>query len=129
MRLRPLSAPTSLVLVAAVLATPACAQVLGLGSFTNECGNEVDVPDTCKGGGGHASSSASTSGSGGGTGGAGGALEHCSDGKRDADETDIDCGGGQCMPCADGKGCQTGRRTAKASRARRTPACPRNAAT
>jgi Concanavalin A-like lectin/glucanases superfamily len=30
---------------------------------------------------------------------------HCGDGFKDGDETDIDCGGATCGPCAAGKGC------------------------
>jgi hypothetical protein len=30
---------------------------------------------------------------------------HCSDGVKDADETDVDCGGASCAACADGKTC------------------------
>jgi hypothetical protein len=30
---------------------------------------------------------------------------HCSDGTKDADETDIDCGGASCSPCGDAKLC------------------------
>jgi hypothetical protein len=30
------------------------------------------------------------------------------DGKRDGKETDVDCGGGLCPACGDGKGCGTG---------------------
>jgi hypothetical protein len=30
---------------------------------------------------------------------------HCSDGVKDADETDVDCGGATCAPCVDGKMC------------------------
>lgn len=32
----------------------------------------------------------------------------CSDGVRNGAETDIDCGGGSCGPCADGSSCSTG---------------------
>src|SRR5205807_2171667 len=33
------------------------------------------------------------------------ALPPCSDGKKDGDETDVDCGGARCPKCADGKVC------------------------
>src|SRR5579872_2969500 len=34
---------------------------------------------------------------------------HCMDGLQDGDETDVDCGGATCSPCADGKKCLAGR--------------------
>jgi hypothetical protein len=33
---------------------------------------------------------------------------HCMDGVKDADETDVDCGGASCAPCGDGKKCLHG---------------------
>lgn len=33
------------------------------------------------------------------------APAHCHDGVQDVDESDVDCGGLQCAPCADGKKC------------------------
>jgi hypothetical protein len=36
-------------------------------------------------------------------------LNQCQDGIRDGAETDIDCGGGTCAPCAIGKGCFVGK--------------------
>ena len=33
----------------------------------------------------------------------------CTDGVRNADETDVDCGGATCAPCADGKACKARR--------------------
>ncbi len=41
-------------------------------------------------------------------GGAGGGAPSCTDGVRDGTETDVDCGGGTCPPCADGKDCSFG---------------------
>ncbi|MGZ3405619.1 MAG: hypothetical protein ACXVAN_04180, partial [Polyangia bacterium] len=32
----------------------------------------------------------------------------CDDGSKDANETDVDCGGGACVACADGKACKSG---------------------
>ncbi len=32
----------------------------------------------------------------------------CSDKMKDGTETNVDCGGGKCAPCLDGKGCTTG---------------------
>lgn len=32
----------------------------------------------------------------------------CTNGVRDGDETDVDCGGAGCAPCADGKACESG---------------------
>lgn len=37
--------------------------------------------------------------------GASSTVPHCSDGRVDVDETDIDCGGPTCLPCADGRTC------------------------
>lgn len=80
-----------------------CAEVLGL--------EEWGEPD----GGAGAQSSASGStdvDDAGGTGGAGGATSQpapaCSDGVKGDDETDIDCGGGQCAPCDEGGACLIG---------------------
>jgi hypothetical protein len=33
-------------------------------------------------------------------------YDHCSDHKLDADESDLDCGGTRCQPCAPGKSCK-----------------------
>jgi hypothetical protein len=33
---------------------------------------------------------------------------HCTNGVKDANETDVDCGGPDCMPCTDDKACQVG---------------------
>jgi hypothetical protein len=33
---------------------------------------------------------------------------HCTDGVQDADETDVDCGGATCAPCADTRTCKVG---------------------
>ncbi len=50
--------------------------------------------------------SGSTGGSsGGGTGGE--PIDPCTDGDKNGDETAIDCGGGTCGPCANGKSCET----------------------
>ena len=32
-------------------------------------------------------------------------VEHCDNDTQDEDETDVDCGGADCPPCADGQGC------------------------
>jgi hypothetical protein len=34
---------------------------------------------------------------------------HCQNGTRDVDETDVDCGGASCAPCAEGKACALAR--------------------
>lgn len=64
--------------------------------------------------GGGASSGATTttstsgSGGGGGQGGSGGADPSCRDSLKNASETDVDCGGAACPPCAVGLGCADG---------------------
>ena len=35
-------------------------------------------------------------------------LAHCADSSKDKDETDVDCGGAECQPCAEGKACVNG---------------------
>jgi hypothetical protein len=50
----------------------------------------------------------SSSGSGGTPGDADGGSASCSNGVKDGSETDVDCGGSTCQPCADGKSCLTG---------------------
>jgi hypothetical protein len=40
--------------------------------------------------------------------GTGGVASTCKDGMRDGKETDVDCGGGACPACANGKGCIAG---------------------
>src|SRR5262249_28578745 len=37
-----------------------------------------------------------------------GAAAACTDAVKDANETDVDCGGPDCAPCAVGKGCERG---------------------
>ncbi len=37
-----------------------------------------------------------------------GAAPTCSDGKKNGSESDVDCGGGKCVPCDDGKRCVVG---------------------
>jgi hypothetical protein len=32
-------------------------------------------------------------------------LPHCTDAVKDADESDLNCGGSSCLPCTDGKDC------------------------
>jgi hypothetical protein len=34
-------------------------------------------------------------------------MASCTDGIKDGTETDVDCGGGVCAPCASGKACLT----------------------
>src|SRR5262245_21218490 len=36
------------------------------------------------------------------------ALTPCANGIRDGMESDVDCGGGACAPCATGRGCRDG---------------------
>jgi hypothetical protein len=82
-----------------------------------DCGGHCPNPcDAGTGGAGGGTSSSSSSGTGGssssstssssssGTGGSGGAT--CGNNKTDGSETDIDCGGGACPPCAPTQGCQ-----------------------
>jgi hypothetical protein len=79
-----------------------CGEVLGLEEWQEPAGG---------GGGAGASDPAASTASGpsssasgtGGTGGTGGQTVNglCSDGYSNGNETDIDCGGGGCMPCAD----------------------------
>ena len=40
--------------------------------------------------------------------GSGGAGTLCLDGKKNGGETSLDCGGGECLPCTDGDGCDVG---------------------
>ena len=63
--------------------------------------------------GGASTSSASTgsAGTGGastGSAGTGGSAPSCTDGVKNGNETDVDCGGGTCPPCADGMSCTVG---------------------
>ncbi|APR74805.1 Multiple EGF-like-domain protein 3 precursor [Minicystis rosea] len=62
-----------------------CEQVLGLGDFKS-CPQDPGCPGT----GGSAPTAT------------------CTDGKKNGDESDIDCGGTSCAKCVDGKGCDTG---------------------
>jgi alpha-tubulin suppressor-like RCC1 family protein len=107
-------------LVAGTALLASCGALLGLGDYTNECGKGFD--ETCppgsggsggKGAGGSGvgasggGGGSGATGGGGGTGGQGGTPDHCGNGTRDGNETDIDCGG-ECQPCDNGKGCDTG---------------------
>ena len=58
------------------------------------------------GAGGTSAGSGGTSAGNGGTAGAGGAAPTCGDLTTNGTETDVDCGGDACKPCADGKLCQ-----------------------
>jgi cysteine-rich repeat protein len=53
------------------------------------------------------SSASSVSSSTSSAGGGGEAPATCTDGQQNADETDIDCGGGECPPCGEGLDCET----------------------
>jgi Sulfatase-modifying factor enzyme 1 len=57
------------------------------------------------GGSGGAGGNGGAGGSGGGSGGAGGGVSTCMNGVLDGAETDVDCGGADCSPCADGDDC------------------------
>lgn len=92
------------------------------GQCAYECIADVDCLDgyACQGsackwiggaGGAGASGGGGGGGGGGGTGGAGGAggggadAGPCSNGVKDGDETDVDCGGSTCAPCGSGASC------------------------
>ena len=87
-------------LAVAALAVGGCNIIAGLNDLKHPCdGVPEGQPCTAEAGGGGSSSSSSSSGVGG--------AAHCHDGVRDDGETAVDCGG-ECPPCADGKGCETG---------------------
>ncbi|APR86743.1 Flagellar hook-length control protein FliK [Minicystis rosea] len=75
------------------MALAGCNVVLGLGDFSN-CPQDGPCPTGNTGG----------AGTGGGTGG----NPTCTDGKRNGDETGVDCGGGTCEACPAGQGCVVG---------------------
>lgn len=78
------------------LGAPGCGLILGLGDFS-------EVAPGAGGAGGGTGGMAATSAGGGG-------AATCSDGLKNASETDVDCGGA-CAPdqvCGDGHGCATG---------------------
>ncbi len=81
---------------------PLLIALLGCGGGGSTCAN-----GSCGGGGAGGSSSptpsSSTTTGSGGQGGGGG--EHCHDGARDGDETDVDCGGATCDGCQKGQAC------------------------
>jgi len=82
----------------------------GSGGTGGTAGAGGGSTSTSTGGGGSAAAGgAGGSGAIGGTGGAGGTggggPASCTNGILDGDETDIDCGGGSCPPCADGSSC------------------------
>lgn len=82
----------------AVFAQWSCAEVLGLADRPIENGTGGTGGETTSGSGG---STTATN-----TGGAAGAA-HCEDGKKNEDETDLDCGG-TCVTCSWGKHCSSG---------------------
>jgi alpha-tubulin suppressor-like RCC1 family protein len=87
-------------LAVATLAVGGCNIIAGLNDLKHPCdGVPEGQPCTAEAGGGGSSSSSSSSGVGG--------AAHCHNGVRDDGETAVDCGG-ECPPCEDGKGCETG---------------------
>ncbi len=72
----------------------------GTGSDTGNAGAAGSGGNVTGGNG-----SGSTGGSSGGTGGE--PIDPCADGEQNGAETDVDCGGGTCGPCANDKGCET----------------------
>lgn len=88
------------------LALTGCARLSGFEPFA------ADGPDGTAGGGGNGGTGGGGTGGGGTGGGNGGASgaglpawpDHCFDGKRDADESDVDCGG-SCARCARDRAC------------------------
>jgi hypothetical protein len=68
--------------------------------------DRTDIPEGEGGGGG---AGGGQGGAAGGQGGSGqGGADACSDAVKNGAETDIDCGGGDCAPCASGKDCGAG---------------------
>jgi hypothetical protein len=105
MRLSLRSFTSALAAITVALATPACADLLGLGKYTNLCGGQLDAPNVCLGGAGHASSNSA-----GGAGGAGGAtsctpdtVKSCYDGP-DGTQDVGSCKHGQAICKASGDG-------------------------
>jgi len=78
----------------------------GSGGYTNGNGGG-DLP-TAAGASAIAGAGATGAGAGAGLGGAEPELTRCDDGQKNGDETDEDCGGRSCAPCADRQTCAMG---------------------
>lgn len=66
---------------------------------------DVTASSASSGTGGDATSSSSTTTTTSSSSSSSGFAKHCENGLKDADETDVDCGGPSCLPCADGQVC------------------------
>lgn len=101
---------TCLLWAALSAAGTGCDLVAGIGTYC------VEGTEGCPGGGGTTTSGAEGGGGqGGGPSGGGGeggsattSTGPCSNGVKDRDETDVDCGGTACAPCELGKACSQG---------------------
>lgn len=85
--------------MAAAGAATSCSVILGLDAYYDCPEDPRCAADGGSGGSGGTTVTTSTGGA---------APEVCTvNGVRDGKETDVDCGGGICDPCDDGKGCST----------------------
>ena len=91
---------TRLLFATGLLTAPAaCTAILG--------GFDFDGPPEGGGGSGGSGGSSSSSSSSGSSSSSSGSVAACDDGKRNGDESDVDCGG-SCPKCGDDQGCNNG---------------------
>jgi len=82
--------------------------LLGAGCDGSDSTTDTGAGASGQGGAGQGGAGGGAGQGGAGQGGAGGGGDACADGEKNGAETDVDCGGGQCAPCASGQGCGAG---------------------